>query len=475
MQQAMPAPPPRPSPAAEKAAAFATAALAPTLPPEHASREPAPVPSTCLRLRQVEVSELAEDGTLGLYMHGTSVVGFSGVAADIAGWVVGDQIVEVNGARVSAFSDFLDRFAEAQEAGFPMVFTVLRRELQEDLGEDAAQGAIESFFSGHTFMEIAGQLQNKFKTPLAPDSPSDRRQNEGKRNGGNLKLDSVLHDPVFDNPYVQALRRRRSDLMRSSAGWWRQGDADDMDDSSLASRLATQRSGALSTLVSQAWEPRSSTASGTRSMPWFFCAPEDEEACTCRAADESALPQTVRVEGESHQVSVYPMTPRVDGELLPSEWPQWVTQESSFSRFDAYGRLSPMAGGTGGASFGVGSSFFGEKGSSLDGASGSGESRESTSLLGDCGANLAVITSAFPFSEEEGQARWLPGSLPGVQVEHSDTTSALSLRLGGVRTASSSDSTQASQSHPRKYQQKGRPAKPNDHELPEWPRHANVA
>jgi hypothetical protein len=70
----------------------------------------------CFHVRHVEVSELLEDNTLGLLLHGTSVVGFCSSKAEQAGWRVGDQIVEVNGQRVGSFDEFLECFVQSQAA-----------------------------------------------------------------------------------------------------------------------------------------------------------------------------------------------------------------------------------------------------------------------------------------------------------------------------------------------------------------------
>lgn len=181
------------------------------------------------RLRQVKVDGLLQDGTLGLLLHGTSVVGFCSEEAADNGWTVGDQIVEINGQRVVAFDDFLERFLAAQVEGFPIAFSVLRKEAsaQAETAEEADEDPLENFFSETNFVDLAGQLQSKFSTGHGK-APSAADEGE---------------DAITENPYIQALRKRRTELSRSTEGW-----SDDHDSQSLAARLATERDDALATL-----------------------------------------------------------------------------------------------------------------------------------------------------------------------------------------------------------------------------------
>merc|ERR1719199_1285214 len=136
----------------------------------------------CFHVRHVEVTELLEDNTLGLLLHGTSVVGFCSSRAEQAGWRVGDQIVEVNGQRVGSFDEFLECFVQSQsQHGLPIDFSVLRRELRPLSGEaDEAEDALESFFSATNFVDLAGQLQRKF------GSSSDRGASFGDEDYGQI-------------------------------------------------------------------------------------------------------------------------------------------------------------------------------------------------------------------------------------------------------------------------------------------------
>jgi len=187
------------------------------------------------RLRQVRVHELLEDGTLGLLLHGTSVVGFCSSQADSAGWAVGDQIVEVNGHRVAMFDEFIDRFVSAQEDGFPIEFSVLRRE-QEVEETEGAEDALEGFFSATNFVDLAGQLQKKFAGTSMGQAPMPNPPPIPEE-------DSMQFESITENPYIQALRKRRTELCRNAEGW-----ASEVAES-LAARLATQRSDALASLT----------------------------------------------------------------------------------------------------------------------------------------------------------------------------------------------------------------------------------
>lgn len=183
------------------------------------------------RLRHVKVHGLLQDGTLGLLLHGTSVVGFCSEEAAENGWTVGDQIVEINGQRVVAFDDFLERFLAAQVEGFPIAFSVLRKEPSTEVesAEESDEDPLESFFSETNFVDLAGQLQSKFGSGTGQGKVSSAAD-EGE-------------DAITENPYIQALRKRRTELSRSTEGW-----SDDHDSQSLAARLATERDDALATL-----------------------------------------------------------------------------------------------------------------------------------------------------------------------------------------------------------------------------------
>eukprot|EP00933_Yihiella_yeosuensis_P007668 TRINITY_DN11280_c0_g1_i1.p1 TRINITY_DN11280_c0_g1~~TRINITY_DN11280_c0_g1_i1.p1 ORF type:complete len:469 (-),score=90.76 TRINITY_DN11280_c0_g1_i1:194-1600(-) len=193
------------------------------------------------KLRQIQVEGLLEDGTLGLLLHGTSVVGFCAEGASENGWAVGDQIVEINGNRVSVFDEFLEKFLSAQVQGFPITFSVLRRENGgEEALETGEDDPLDSFFSNTNFVDLAGQLKHKFRaSPAPPEMMSGPDMAAGPQR---------REEAITENPYIQALRRRRSELSRSTEGWTdASGTISDGTDS-LAARLATERYDALATL-----------------------------------------------------------------------------------------------------------------------------------------------------------------------------------------------------------------------------------
>eukprot|EP00927_Polykrikos_kofoidii_P015325 TRINITY_DN16796_c0_g2_i1.p1 TRINITY_DN16796_c0_g2~~TRINITY_DN16796_c0_g2_i1.p1 ORF type:complete len:659 (+),score=118.14 TRINITY_DN16796_c0_g2_i1:50-2026(+) len=193
------------------------------------------------RLRHVRIDSLLQDGTLGLLLHGTSIVGFCSHQAEDMGWCVGDQIVEVNGERVTLFDEFLDHFMSAQEQGFPIDFGVLRREVAEVTKEvhQDAEVALEKFFGATSLFDLAGQLQEKFGFGEGEASQNAETDRLGE------DCDSVEqgNESITENPYIQALRKRRNELYRSAEGWTTEVTE------SLASRLATERSDALATLL----------------------------------------------------------------------------------------------------------------------------------------------------------------------------------------------------------------------------------
>lgn len=253
------------SPAAAAAAAEAVALAA----VEQAQRGEGPA---CYRLRLIRVHRLLEDGTLGLLLHSTTVVGFCNAAVEDYGWVIADQIVEINGHRVTNFDEFLDRFLAGQDQGFPIDFSVLRREALrgppgsaadewaalDDTGAASAEGTLDSFLAETELGDILGQLQQKFGQAthhgegLSP-AMSGLQSDDG--DGHFMRCDSIT-----ENPYIQALRKRRSELLQSSEGWER-------FDESLPSRLATQREDALTMLLanreaSAAARRRAASASG---------------------------------------------------------------------------------------------------------------------------------------------------------------------------------------------------------------------
>eukprot|EP00747_Dinoflagellata_sp_TGD_P164851 gnl/TRDRNA2_/TRDRNA2_185368_c0_seq1.p1 gnl/TRDRNA2_/TRDRNA2_185368_c0~~gnl/TRDRNA2_/TRDRNA2_185368_c0_seq1.p1 ORF type:complete len:336 (+),score=76.08 gnl/TRDRNA2_/TRDRNA2_185368_c0_seq1:75-1082(+) len=232
-------------------------------------------------LRHVIVRELLEDETLGLLLHGTSIVGFCSSRAEDAGWRISDQIVEVNGHRVTNFEEFLRRFGDAQSEGLPIDFSVLRREDPTEAG--AAEDELEGLFSGTNLFDLAGQLHRLKSVERKPEA-----QNNGADGNDAETCEMKKGNEVTDNPYIQALRRRRDELLRT-ADYWSDGPAE----SSLASRMATQRD-ALATL--DAGSPMRPGCGGLDSgsdsaLPWECCAPS--RGCGTREAMHDFL-QTPR-------------------------------------------------------------------------------------------------------------------------------------------------------------------------------------
>jgi len=161
----------------------------------------------CFHLRHIRVRKLLDDGTLGLLLGGTSVIGFGRAEAADVGWALGDQIVEVNSHSVSSIDEFLDQFALAQLDGFPIDFGVLR---QEDLGDcETSQDCLEDFFSTNNFMDLAGQIKSKMPIlGVGESAPACDQQESG-----------VYTGPAAENPYIQALKKRRDDLSCGVADW----------------------------------------------------------------------------------------------------------------------------------------------------------------------------------------------------------------------------------------------------------------
>lgn len=290
------------------------------------------------RLRHILVNELLEDGTLGLLLHGTSVVGFCSQRAEETGWCVGDQIVEVNGNRVTMFDEFLDRFMAAQEKGFPIDFSVLRREQcgdEKSLPQDSAEGALEDFFGATSLVDLAGQLNRKFGGPSNSAADADQDVGRLRREDSSLGYFEGAGGPdaIIENPYIQALRKRRTELLRNAEGW-----ATDVADT-LASRLATQRSDGLATLMSRVESKDVSTAERCNSrggpptiagLPaeWFSCVPGK---CASQSACHGDILPTPRVD-------------RLDMEGLGGAWDQVPWQAQHRCRPGSFDYAGPCGG-----------------------------------------------------------------------------------------------------------------------------------
>mmetsp|Transcript_74585 Transcript_74585/g.198140 ORF Transcript_74585/g.198140 Transcript_74585/m.198140 type:complete len:350 (-) Transcript_74585:141-1190(-) len=257
--------------------------------------------SGCYSLQHVTVRRPLEDGTLGLLLRGTCVTGFAEAEAEAVGWVVGDRIVEVAGCSVSSFESFLAQLRLAQETGYPITFSVLREEPARapqgmaeatdsnaaESGHDAAKDALDSFFGQTSLTDLAGQLHHKFgatRQQFEYHRSSSSSSSTCPGDDGDSQPPSSRMSSIMANPYVQALHRRRDELFRSVEGWSSEVAA------SLASRLATERSDALASLVRPPREtPRTTPAkSGLLDMsaplPWASCLPAGVRPCNAREA-----------------------------------------------------------------------------------------------------------------------------------------------------------------------------------------------
>lgn len=289
----------------------------------------------CFRLRQIRVHALLQDGTLGLLLHGTSIVGFCSAEAEKVGWAIGDQIVEVNGQRIALFDEFLEKFVAAQEQGFPIDFSVLRRECVEE--QELSEDALDSFFSGTNFVDLAGQLQQKF------GNFSPAREVQSNMGTPRSQDTQVQNESITENPYIQALRKRRDEL-RFTTEKWADGSY------TLASRLATERYDALASLR-PAWTRETPRRSGSglgeqrpRSnggWPSFLCTGRDH-VCMGREAGGLELLQTPRPERQEligvDLTSTYHQVPVVSPGGCDTESGGWREQtEDSLSRCSAVG------------------------------------------------------------------------------------------------------------------------------------------
>lgn len=193
------------------------------------TREPSDAGVLSFRRINVKVNQLLEGDTLGLVLNGTTVASFGCPEAKLAGWQIGDHIVEVNGRFCSDFEQFADIFYQARCGTFPIVFTVLRQEYVQTICDiDTADISI-----------VEGSLPN-----------------------------DIISASREDNPYIRALRKKRKggdDLCPE--GW--NSTAEGV---SLPSRLATRCEG-IATLEILPGEsvPDESYREGTAraaSSPW---------------------------------------------------------------------------------------------------------------------------------------------------------------------------------------------------------------
>lgn len=206
-------------------------------------------------LRRVCVDRLPPDGSLGLLLHGTSVVGFSKPGVEDAGWAVGDQIVEVNGEAVASFDEFAAALAAAREVpSCPLRFGVLRRGRDAGAGGGPATDGSEAEAPLRRFLDAADLVDLAAAARRRPagtgSSPTGgtgcarapSRSCEPGTGGAREPVSAPLGDSIMDNPYIKALQHRRSELCRS---------AETLKDppGTLAARLASQQHGTLATMT----------------------------------------------------------------------------------------------------------------------------------------------------------------------------------------------------------------------------------
>jgi len=226
-------------------------------------------------LRRVRVDGLPLDGSLGLLLHGTSVVGFSAPGVEDAGWAIGDQIVEVNGEAVASFEEFAAALAAARGVpSCPLGFGVLRR--VRGVGavggpagggaEAEAEAPLRRFLDAADLVDLAAAARRR----PAGSSPGSCEPGPGAQ----LPAAAPRGDSIMDNPYIKALQHRRSELCRG---------AETIKDppGTLAARLASQQHGTLATLTER---PRRTPADFpacaplrpsqlSLAAPWSPCAP----------------------------------------------------------------------------------------------------------------------------------------------------------------------------------------------------------
>eukprot|EP00929_Paragymnodinium_shiwhaense_P005085 TRINITY_DN10655_c0_g1_i1.p1 TRINITY_DN10655_c0_g1~~TRINITY_DN10655_c0_g1_i1.p1 ORF type:complete len:469 (-),score=92.30 TRINITY_DN10655_c0_g1_i1:297-1703(-) len=216
--------------------------------------------SRCHCLRYVVVDRLVEDGTLGLLMHGTSIVGFCAVDAEDMGWQRGDQVVEVNRTAVSSFDEFLEAFIAARQGGFPIRFGVLRQEpvtleLASSLGDFNTRDITMLSMLGADVDAAGGSIPDSIREKLEGNNLTPLSEALGVLPDLAVSPDVGLSlgEPLEgyeSNPYIEALLQRRTELEVDSEGWT--ACADTSRAASLPSRLATERRDALASLVKQA-------------------------------------------------------------------------------------------------------------------------------------------------------------------------------------------------------------------------------
>jgi len=322
--------------AAEATVAARLGDALPSLGLDEGACRPESADSESYHLDRVTVQRPLDDGSLGLVLRGTFVDGFAAPEAEAAGWTVGDKIVEVAGCSVGTFKEFLAQLHFAQEAGYPITFSVLRRQQAElsrgtpeaadaspaTVADHAAKDNLDGFFGETTLADLAGQLRSKFGANVRRKCEDQGASSSSSTLPGDSDSQpSARSLSVMDNPYVQALQKRRDELFRSVEGWSSEVAA------SLASRLATERSDALATLVKPPWEtPR--TADELPDLPsslaWAMCIPTGPRPCgrtgEAKACIGCEIAPTPRVDVDSEACRYLDQVLTWEGQMkLPKE------------------------------------------------------------------------------------------------------------------------------------------------------------
>lgn len=282
------------------------------------------------RLAHVCVDSLQADNTLGLLLKGTCVVGFRTLEAMHVGWRPGDKIVEVSGQHVKTFDEFMGCFQlSLQKHGFPVHFTVLRRE--DDVEAEGDGDQLLNFFSNTDFDNMSRQPRGR-----RSEKPSRRAQPQphvaqpqaaalgadmvASSSSGDLlperggTVTQSLSISSMEHPFVTALKLRRDALVRGSAGWakWADDDFEDTSSDSVASRLA-QRQDGVSTLHVRHQQQGYRQLQQHKSCSWL-CSPNN-------------IINGTRMESVDHELAPTPRFTnyeQLDARFDPAVEPPWV-------------------------------------------------------------------------------------------------------------------------------------------------------
>lgn len=165
------------------------------------------------QLKHVQVYELDEDedgrATLGLLLSRCEVKGFHSNRAKLAGWQVGDLIVDVNGRLVHSFQQFKCAFHAAKDEGFPIDFAVLRK----GGGADETADDLRDFFDGLEWEELQDAVPklrsfSASDIPLPADAKLHERMVPQQRNFGMFNLSDAFRDTDANESAKKNITRR---------------------------------------------------------------------------------------------------------------------------------------------------------------------------------------------------------------------------------------------------------------------------